>query len=52
MPRIAYHLLLALEVGGHTVYIQPDLVAVAVIDDKADGGKVPTAATQSEAQCI
>ncbi|RSM35222.1 hypothetical protein DMB66_60645, partial [Actinoplanes sp. ATCC 53533] len=55
------HPLLTLDVGGNTVYLEPDLVAFhhngkfhvveiksfAVIDDQADGGKVAAAATQS-----
>lgn len=55
------HPLLRLDVGGHTVYLEPDLVAFhhdgvfhvveiksfAVIDNQADARKVAAAATQS-----
>jgi hypothetical protein len=55
------HPLLTLDVGGNTVYLEPDLVAFhhegvfhvveiksfAVIDEQADGGKVAAAALQS-----
>jgi hypothetical protein len=55
------HPLLTLDVGGNTVYLEPDLVAFhhngkfhvveiksfAVIDDQADGAKVAAAAIQS-----